>query len=59
LKVFDDIKLKDDAVSKLSGKSLPDVVIIDAEEFKKRVSEHKTHLQRKNRIKRLYNNPVK
>jgi hypothetical protein len=35
LKVFDDIRLKDDAFSKLSAQGLPDVVIIDAGGFKK------------------------
>jgi hypothetical protein len=47
LKVFDDIKLKDDAASKLSAQGLPDVVVIDAEGFNKRVAEHKVNLQRK------------
>jgi hypothetical protein len=55
LKVFDDIKLKDDAASKLSAQGLPDVVVIDAEGFNKRVAEHKVNLQRKNRLTR----PVK
>jgi hypothetical protein len=41
LKVFDDIKLKDDAASKLSAQGLPDIVLIDEEEFNKRVAEHK------------------
>jgi hypothetical protein len=59
LKVFDDIKLKDDAASKLSAQGLPDVVVIDAEGFHERVSEHKVNLQRQNRIKRLYTRPVK
>jgi hypothetical protein len=43
LKVFDDIKLKDDAASKLSAQGPPDVVIIDKEEFNKRVAEHKAN----------------
>lgn len=38
LKVFDDIRLKDDAVSKLSAQGLPDVVIMDAEGFNMRVA---------------------
>jgi hypothetical protein len=46
LKVFDDIKLKDDAASKLSAQRLPDVVVIDAEGFNKRVAEHRA-IQRK------------
>jgi hypothetical protein len=46
LKVFDDIKLKDDAASKLSAQGLPDVVVIDAEGFYKRVAEHKANWQK-------------
>ena len=41
LKVFDDIKLKDDAASKLTAQGLPDIVLIDEAEFNKRVAEHK------------------
>jgi len=59
LKVFDDIKLRDDAALKLSAQGLPDVVVIDAEGFNKRVAEHKVNLQRKNRIRRMYTKPVK
>ncbi len=55
LKVFDDIKLRDDAASKLSAQGLPDVVVIDKEEFNKRVAEHKANRQRSNRIRRLFN----
>jgi hypothetical protein len=54
LKVFDDIKLKGDAASKLSAQGLPDVVVIDREEFNKRVAEHKANRQRSNRIRRLW-----
>ena len=53
LKVFDDIKLKDEAASKLSAQGLPEIVIIDKEEFHKRVAEHKAHLQKNNRLRRL------
>jgi hypothetical protein len=42
LKVLDDIELKDIAASKLSAQGLPDVVVIDREEFNKRVTEHKS-----------------
>ena len=55
LKVFDYIKLRDDAASKLSNQSLPDVVVIDKEEFNKRVAEHRANRQRRNRIRRLFN----
>ena len=54
LKVLDDIELKDIAASKLSAQDLPNVVVIDKEEFNKRVAEHKAYLQRSNRIKRLW-----
>ena len=37
LKVFDDIKLRDDAASRLSAQDLPDIVIIDEDKFNKRV----------------------
>jgi hypothetical protein len=43
LRIFDDIKLKDDAASKLSAQGLPEVVVIDKEEFTKRVAEHKAN----------------
>jgi len=59
LKVFDDIQLKEDAASKLTAQGLPDVVVIDAVGFNKRVAEHKVNLQRKNRLTRLYTRPVK
>lgn len=54
LKVFDDIKLRDDAASKLTAQGLPDVVVIDAEEFNKRVAEHEANRQRIKRIKDLF-----
>ncbi len=54
LKVFDDIKLKDDAVSKLPAHSLPEVVVIDKEEYNKRLAEHKDNLKRSNGIRRLW-----
>lgn len=53
LKVLDDIKLKDDAASKLSAQGLPDVVLIDGEEFNKRVAEQNANWQRINHIRRL------
>lgn len=54
LKVFDDIKLKDDAASKLSAQGLPDIVVIDKVEFNKRVAEHEADRQRTKRIKELF-----
>jgi len=53
LKVFDDIKLKDDAALLLSAQNPPDVVIIDEDEFKKRVAEHEANRQKIKRIGRL------
>ncbi len=50
LKVFDDIKLKDDAILQLSAQSQPDIVVIDEGEFNKRVTEHEANRQRIIRI---------
>lgn len=46
LKVLDDIKLKEEAASKLAAQGLPDVVAIDQAEFNKRVAEHKLTWQK-------------
>ena len=46
LKVFDDIKLRDDAALQLSAQKMPDIVVIDQDEFNKRVAEHEAN-QRK------------
>jgi hypothetical protein len=52
LKVFDDIKLKDDAAAlQRSTQNLPDIVVIDENEFNKRVAEHEANQQK---IKRDY-----
>ena len=51
LKVFDDIKLRDE----VSAQKLPDIVVINEEEFNKRVQEHEASRQRINRIKSLFN----
>jgi hypothetical protein len=53
LKVFDDIKLRDDAASQLSAQQLPDIVVIDKEEFNKRVAEQDASRQRIERISKL------
>jgi hypothetical protein len=47
LKVFDDIKLRDDAAL-LYAQNLPEVVVIDEDEFKKRVAEQEAIRQRQN-----------
>lgn len=53
LKVFDDIKRRDDATLQLSAQTPPDVVIIDEDEFNKRVAEHEANRQRVKRIHKL------
>jgi hypothetical protein len=53
LKVLDDIKLKDDAAAKLSAQGPPDFVLIDREEFNRRVVEQNANRQRINHIRRL------
>jgi len=45
LKVFDDIKLRDAAASSRSAQNLPDIVVIDEDEFNKRVAEHEADQQ--------------
>jgi hypothetical protein len=42
LKVFDDIKLRDDSASSRSAQNLPDIVVINEDQFNQRVAEHKT-----------------
>ncbi|MEK6750627.1 MAG: hypothetical protein AABZ00_00065 [Chloroflexota bacterium] len=53
LKVFDDIKLRDDAVATDFTHSLPEIVVIDKEEFDKRVAEHEADRLRIKNIKKL------
>jgi hypothetical protein len=53
LKVFDDIKLKDDAALQFSAQHLPDIVVIDEDQFNKRVAEHEANRQRIKHIKNL------
>jgi len=54
LKVFDDIKLRDDAALLLSAQNPPDIAIIDEDEFKKRVMEHEVNRQKVKRIKQIF-----
>jgi len=56
LKVFDEIKLRDDAALELAAQKLPDVVLINQDEFKKRVAEHEANFQRTKHIKELFGN---
>lgn len=51
LKVFEDIKLRDDATLLLSAQDPPDIVIIDESEFTKRVAEHELNRLKVKRIK--------
>jgi hypothetical protein len=48
LKVFDDIKLRDDAALQRSAQNWPDIVVIDEDEFHKRVAEHDANQQKIN-----------
>ena len=58
LKIFDDIKLRDNAASQLSAQNPPDIVVIDEDEFKKRVAEHEANHQRLKRINKLIGSGV-
>jgi hypothetical protein len=53
LKVFDDIKLRDDAAP-LGEQNLPDIVVIDEDAFKKRLVEQEVDRQRSKRIRNLF-----
>jgi hypothetical protein len=53
LKVFDDIKLRDDAALRFSAQALPEIVMIDEDEFNKRVAGHEANRQRIKRIRKL------
>jgi len=54
LKVFDDIKLREDAALQLAAQNLPDIVVINADEFHKRVAEHEADRQRSKHIRELF-----
>lgn len=53
LKVFDDIKLRGDAALHYE-QSLPDIVVIGEDEFKKRLTEQEAERQRSKRIRNLF-----
>ena len=53
LKIFDDIKLRDDVASPPPAKALPEIVVINEEEFNKRVAEHEVDHQRIKRLRKL------
>jgi hypothetical protein len=52
LKVFDDIQLRDDA-AQIAAQGLPEIVVIEEDEFNKRVAEHEANRQRINHIRQL------
>ena len=43
LKVFDDIQLREDASIHFSARNLPGMMVIDKDEFNKRVSEYEAN----------------
>jgi len=58
LKIFDDIKLREDAVLHSSDQNLPEIVLIDEAEFNKRVAEHEAERLRSKRINDLLDESV-
>ena len=54
LKVFEDIKLRDDAALLLSSQNSPDIVIIDEDEFNMRVAEHEVNRLKVKRITEFF-----
>ena len=53
LKVFDDIKKRNEAAP-IQAHKLPDIVVINEEEFRKRVAEQKANRQRVGHIRKLF-----
>ncbi len=58
LKVFEDIKLRDDATLLLAAQNPPDISVINEVEFKRRVMEHEVNRQKVKRIKDLLDESV-
>jgi hypothetical protein len=58
LKIFDDIKLRDDAALLLSAQNPPDIVIIDDVEFNKQVAAHEINRQKVKQIKDAFDESV-
>lgn len=58
LKVFEDIKLKESAATSQPVQLQPEILIIDEEEFNKRVAEHEANHQRIKQIKKLLDETV-
>jgi hypothetical protein len=58
LKVFDDIQQRDEAASQFSAQNQPEVVLLDTDEFKKRVAEHEANRRRMQHIRNLLDTPA-
>ena len=54
LKVFDDIQLKKDAAALLAAQSLPNIVLVDEEEFNRRVAEREAGRRRTKHLRELF-----
>ncbi len=54
LKVFDDIKLRDEAAVKRSAQKLPDILLMQRDEFNKRIAELDAARQRSSHIRALF-----
>ena len=54
LKAFDDIQLRNDAASQLAAQAMPDIVLIDEDEFNRRVAEHEADRRRSKHIRELF-----
>lgn len=54
LKAFDDIQLKKDAAAQLSAQATPDIVLIDEDEFNRRVAEDEASRRRSKHIQGLF-----
>jgi hypothetical protein len=54
LKIFEDIQLKSDAAALLSAQSSPDIVLIDEDEFSRRVAEHEEDRRRSKHLRALF-----
>jgi hypothetical protein len=58
LKIFDDIKLREEAALPSPAQPLPEIVVINEDEFNKRVAEHEVNRQRIKKIKKLLDDAV-
>jgi hypothetical protein len=58
LKIFDDIKPRDDAALQFSAQNPPDIVVIEEGEFNERVAEHETGRQTGTAANTLYEDAV-